>query len=247
MTDLLNIKEAAFKLGMTSSELKKLVREGLVPFVNLPNGIRFDTDDLTNWVQSKKGGDMTTATITEREQLQEHVRKVPEYKAEIGRLEGDRAAIQAHIDTGKATDMALVPIDRKLDHFRKLLNNAQNKFSNQLFNTCENDDLRDEWFDANEQRKGVSRELRSEQRLLEETERTIKNLRDSLEQMQADTGGCKPSERSELGDRLRKLQRDITSQERFQKRYQERIEELTTRRDELEAKKANIREAMIFD
>lgn len=252
MKNLLSKHGASSKLGITPAALMKLVKSEQVPYVRLPGkgDIRFDESDLAKWIQAKKGGYMITAEKTERERMQEHVRKIPDYRAEIDRLEGDRAAIQAHVDSGKSTERALVPVDTELNRLRDLLGKAQNQFKSKLVDSCENQELRDEWFELNEQRRAVSRELLAEKRLLEETERNLKNLNESLYSLEGDapndTTGCKPSERSEYGQRLQKLHRDITSQQRFEKRYKDRISELTDRRDQLEAEKLRVREEMIL-
>lgn len=57
-TILVPINEAAAMLGATRRRILRLVREGLIPFVDLGDGEpRFSPDDLRAWVQQKaKGG-----------------------------------------------------------------------------------------------------------------------------------------------------------------------------------------------
>ncbi len=103
MRDLLTIKEAAFKLGTTSAELRKLIRTNQVPFIEMPNGIRFDTDDLTNLIETRKKGRNMTATAekTERQAMQEHLRNRPKYVDSLKLVNTKLAEIQAKVDNGR--------------------------------------------------------------------------------------------------------------------------------------------------
>ena len=241
MTDLLNIKEAAFKLGMTSAELKKLVRENKVPFVELPNGIRFVMNDLQNWINSKKGGDMpATAEKTERQRLQEHLRKRPEYLAEIQRLTKKQAEIQAQVNNGELTIRALCPIETKLDHLRGLLNRIDNTYRNALLNSCENEDLNDEWFEFTQQFQTITREREKELSRLEETENSIRQSREQLENL---TKNALASDKKFIEDTrswLRRYEKTKASQKK-------RIDELAEQIETIQAEKARVRELMIFD
>ena len=60
---LLNPSDAAAVLMLTPAQVRTLVRRGLLPHVVFPNGeIRFDPNDIRQWVESLKrpaaeGGD----------------------------------------------------------------------------------------------------------------------------------------------------------------------------------------------
>ena len=54
-TTLLTDSEAAELLRLTSRQVAKLARRGELPSVHLPGGeIRFDPDDLRQWVETLK-------------------------------------------------------------------------------------------------------------------------------------------------------------------------------------------------
>jgi predicted site-specific integrase-resolvase len=54
-TQLLNSADAAAVLMLTPAQVRTLVRKGQLPHVALPNGeIRFDPDDIRQWVESHK-------------------------------------------------------------------------------------------------------------------------------------------------------------------------------------------------
>jgi excisionase family DNA binding protein len=55
MPSLITDSEAADILRLTTRQVVKLAKIGLLPSVNLPGGeIRFDIDDLCEWVDSRK-------------------------------------------------------------------------------------------------------------------------------------------------------------------------------------------------
>ena len=54
-TRLLDTFDAADFLRLTPRQVAKLVRRGELPAVHLPgNQVRFDSDDLRRWVESRK-------------------------------------------------------------------------------------------------------------------------------------------------------------------------------------------------
>lgn len=58
MTALLTEQTAARRLAISANRLQKLVREGKVPHIELPDGsIRFDVQDLEDWLESRRRGE----------------------------------------------------------------------------------------------------------------------------------------------------------------------------------------------
>jgi excisionase family DNA binding protein len=55
MGNLITDSEAADILRLTTRQVANLAKKGILPSVNLPGGeIRFDVDDLHQWVESRK-------------------------------------------------------------------------------------------------------------------------------------------------------------------------------------------------
>ena len=55
MTCLLNESQVADILGLTPRQVLRLAKSGEIPVVHLPGGeIRFDLDDISRWVESRK-------------------------------------------------------------------------------------------------------------------------------------------------------------------------------------------------
>lgn len=234
---------AASLLGITKAALMKLVKADQVPYVRLPGKgeVRFDGSDLQNWINSKKGGDMpATATLSERQDMQEHLRKRPEYLAEIQRLTEKQAGIQTQVNNGELTIRALYPVETKLDHLRNLLGKIDNQFRNELINSCENEDLKDEWFEFTQQFQAVNHELEQEKRRLEETQELIRRTREELEDL---TNNQLPSDEKWISGKELLLQRD----EKTKASQKKRIDELTEQVETIQAEKARIRELMFFD
>ncbi|RIK75388.1 MAG: hypothetical protein DCC68_21300 [Planctomycetota bacterium] len=64
-TTLITLGETAEALGISPKRLGKLVREGKIPHVKLPdNEVRFDERDLLVWIESHKAGQTTAAEAT---------------------------------------------------------------------------------------------------------------------------------------------------------------------------------------
>jgi excisionase family DNA binding protein len=49
----LNVAEIAKYLGFTESAIRKWVRLGVIPFVKINGGIRFDLERIERWVEKK--------------------------------------------------------------------------------------------------------------------------------------------------------------------------------------------------
>lgn len=253
MTDLLNIKEAAFKLGMTSAELKKLVRENKVPFVDLPNGIRFDMEDLTNWIQSKKGGDMATATMTERQRMQEQLRKKPEYLKQRKQAQENLTAIQAKVDMGELTERALERPRNHVEHLCRIITDIDNTIRADLVNSCPCEDLHDEWEEFNEQGKVVYRELTHTKQTLQREkenlyykEKEVHSLTNPGNKGAVATDEYQPFKHdSEYQSRIDSAKREYKKQKKEITRLESKIVELTEQIETIQAEKARVREEMI--
>ena len=63
MLRLLTETGAARLLALTSNDIRRLVRSGLIPTVELPGGeTRFDREDLTQWVAGFRRSAVTQTT-----------------------------------------------------------------------------------------------------------------------------------------------------------------------------------------
>ncbi|MBM4038886.1 MAG: helix-turn-helix domain-containing protein [Planctomycetes bacterium] len=52
---LLDVVAVATRLGLTRGEIARLVREGTLPHIALPNGeIRFDAGEVAAWIDSRR-------------------------------------------------------------------------------------------------------------------------------------------------------------------------------------------------
>lgn len=183
MVDLLNIKETAYMLGMTSGEVKRLVKERSIPFVDLPNGVRFCPDDLTIWINKNKGGDMTTATMTEREQMQRAVRRLPELREEMKALRQERTEVQTRIDAGELTQAAARPLDTKIEGLMNQITTAEVRYRGRLLDECPDEDMKDRRLILLEDRKQAMREVASLKRKIEQEEDILRNAEKALQSL----------------------------------------------------------------
>ncbi len=56
----LTVKEAALFLNIKGKTIYYLVNHGLVPHYRIGKMVRFNKEELENWMRSKKAGSMTT-------------------------------------------------------------------------------------------------------------------------------------------------------------------------------------------
>lgn len=251
MTDLLTKHGAASKLGITSAALGKLVRENKVPYVKLPNGdIRFDAGDLNNWVQKLKGGDMTTATITEREQLQEYLRKRPEYIEQRNQLQKKLDEIQVKVDAGELTEMALVKTQSEWTFVTGLIGKIDNRFRNDLVNSCTNQDLRDEQLELRDRKDVVNREITYQNKCLERIETNIRILRTDHENLVTPNGNSdeyQPFTHDEAYQkRITKKEREWKTAKKSKSRCEAKIQDLKDQLQEIHNQEARVKEEMIY-
>lgn len=253
MTELLNIKETAYMLGMTSGEVKRLVKERSIPFVDLPNGVRFCPDDLTIWINKNKGGDMTTATLTEREQKQEHMRKKPEYLEQRRQAVEILDTIQAKVDAGELTERALERPRQQLDYVLGIIGKINNQFRSDLVNSCPCEDLRDEWEEFNEQGKVVNRELRHTKQTLEREKENLLHKEKEVNRLTNPGGDGTPADEfqtfkydKQYQDRIDTAKRQYKKIKKEIGRLETRIVELNEQIEAIQAEKARVREEMIY-
>ncbi|MBM4033051.1 MAG: helix-turn-helix domain-containing protein [Planctomycetes bacterium] len=52
---LLDLVSVATRLGVTRGDIARMVREGTLPHIALPNGeVRFDPGELSSWIESRR-------------------------------------------------------------------------------------------------------------------------------------------------------------------------------------------------
>jgi excisionase family DNA binding protein len=55
----ITVKEAAIFLNIKEKTIYHLVNQGLIPHYRIGKMVRFNKDELENWMRSKKAGSMT--------------------------------------------------------------------------------------------------------------------------------------------------------------------------------------------
>lgn len=251
---LLSKHGAASLLGITKAALMNLVRAEQVPYVKLPGKgeVRFDGSDLQKWVNQHKGGDMpATAEKTERQRMQEQLRKRPEFLEKRKQAVEKLKALQVKVDAGEITERALERPKHHVEHLCGIIANIDNKFRTDLINNCPCEDLRDEWEEFNEQGKVVYRELTHAKQTLKREkeslffkEKEIKSLTNpgnvATDEFQPFWYGPEYQSRIDLAKReYKKLKKEIT-------RLEARVVELTEQIEVIQAEKARVREEMIY-
>ncbi len=246
---------AASLLGITKAALMKLVRAEHVPYVRLPGKgeVRFDSSDLQEWVNQHKGGDMpATARMTERHEQQEHLRKRPEYLAECEQVKAEMGAIQARVDAGELTPMALVPAQRRWLQLSDLVNKIDNQFRNDLANSCPDENLRDEWSYVSELKSSVYTEIANQKKTLERIENNIRLIKTDIGRLvDPEAAGVHPSDFKEYTHdnayqkRIDTKERELRVANKSKARCEKIIHDLELKLQEHETEKQRIKQEMI--
>lgn len=131
---------------------------------------------------------MTTATLTEREQMQRAVRRLPELREEMKAAQQELTELRVRVDAGELTQAALLPLNTRIEGLRNQMTTAEIRYRGRLLDECPDEDMKDRRLLLLEDRQQAMREVASlkrkieqEQEILWRAEKSLQSLSDSIQ------------------------------------------------------------------